>query len=121
MVLAKPAAGPCERGMDDRESRARGQEDIGRTISQTSFMGKTMPATNLGGALTLELTTAAAELPPLLTCEQAAKFAHVCKRSIRRWIRAGRLKAGKTHPGRNGKIVVPKTALVALLSGGGPI
>ncbi len=77
-----------------------------------------MPATLTGGTLTLELTAAAVELPPLLTCAQAAEFAHLCTRSIRRMIKAGRLKAGKTHPGRYGKIVIPKSALIALLSWG---
>jgi excisionase family DNA binding protein len=57
------------------------------------------------------------DLPHLLTRAEAAQFARVSTRTIARWIAAKRLKAIKTHPGRTGKVLVPKAALLAMLTG----
>ncbi|MCB9893373.1 MAG: helix-turn-helix domain-containing protein [Planctomycetes bacterium] len=65
-----------------------------------------------------ELAQAAVALPPLLTRQQAAAFAHVTTRTISRWLEEGRLKASKTHPdaGR-GRTLILKSSLLALLGG----
>lgn len=65
-----------------------------------------------------DLGTAASELPSLLTCQEASRFARSCERTIRRWISSGRLAATKTSPGKRGKILIPRAALLRLLAGG---
>lgn len=68
-------------------------------------------------SLTTDLTAAASDLPPLLTCQQAAVFARVCDRTIRRMIASGRLRAAKTSPGASGRVLIPRDALIRLLAG----
>lgn len=59
-----------------------------------------------------------AEAPHLLTRTEAAELARVSTRTIARWIASKRLKAVKTHPGRTGRVLVPKSALLAMLTRG---
>jgi excisionase family DNA binding protein len=59
-----------------------------------------------------------AEAPHLLTRAEAAELARVSTRTVARWIASKRLKAIKTHPGRTGRVLVPKAALLAMLTGG---
>jgi len=69
-------------------------------------------------SLKSELAQAALALPPLVTRQLAADFAHVTIRTISRWLELGRLKAAKTHPdaGR-GRTLVLKQSLLDLLAG----
>lgn len=60
---------------------------------------------------------AAADLPAMLTRKEAQCLARVSGRTISRWIDSGRLQATKTSPGRCGRVLIPKAALVRLLSG----
>jgi hypothetical protein len=64
------------------------------------------------------LVQAAVELPPLVTRQQAADFAHVTLRTVSRWLEESRLQAAKTHPdaGR-GRTLILKSSLLALLGG----
>ncbi|MCC6572873.1 MAG: helix-turn-helix domain-containing protein [Planctomycetes bacterium] len=64
-----------------------------------------------------ELAQAASSLPPLPTKSQAATFANVSPHTISRWIKSGRLKAAKSHPGKHGRVLVVKSSLLALLAG----
>lgn len=64
-----------------------------------------------------DLAAAAAHLPPTITIAEAAFFARVSGRTVRRWIASGRLQCGRTHPGRRCRVVIPRTALVGLLAG----
>ena len=63
------------------------------------------------------LAAAAQDLPPMLTCQEAAEFLKVCDRTIRRMIASGRLKAAKVNPGNSGRVVIPRAAVVAMLTG----
>lgn len=68
--------------------------------------------------LLTDLTRAAAALPPLLTRNQAAEFAHVTLRTISRWLEDGRITAAKTHPGAGrGRTLILKSSLLAMLAG----
>lgn len=58
------------------------------------------------------------EAPHLLTRTEAAELARVSTRTIARWIASKRLKAIKTHPGRTGRVLVPKAALLSMLTRG---
>jgi acyl CoA:acetate/3-ketoacid CoA transferase alpha subunit len=71
------------------------------------------------GTLAADLAAAAADLPSLLTRQQAATFAQVDVRTVSRWIASGRLQAAKSHPGKTGRVLVAKNALLRLLSGEG--
>lgn len=55
------------------------------------------------------------EVPPLVTIKTAAALLHTTRRSISRWIADGSLDAYKLSPGRAGKILIPRQALVAFL------
>lgn len=65
-----------------------------------------------------QLTEAAQGLPEVLDCKEAADFARVCTRTIRRWIAGGRLPAARTAP-VSGRLLIPKVDLLNLLTGGG--
>ncbi|MCC6574605.1 MAG: helix-turn-helix domain-containing protein [Planctomycetes bacterium] len=67
--------------------------------------------------LCADLAQAAVALPPLLTRKQAADFAQVDRRTLSRWIASGRLRAAKSHPSKQGRVLVCKAALLALLAG----
>jgi excisionase family DNA binding protein len=69
-------------------------------------------------SLKSELAQAAVGLPPLLTRQQAANFAHVTLRTISRWLEEGRLSAARTHPDEGrGRTLILKSSLLALLGG----
>ncbi len=74
--------------------------------------------TNSGQGVDADMAVAVASLPLNLTCAEAAEFARVDPRTIRRWIAAKRLLVARTHPSR-GKILVPRDALLRLLTGKG--
>lgn len=57
-------------------------------------------------------------LPHLLKSKDVAKFMGVCLRTVRRWVKSGRLAAMKTHPGRNGRYRIPRESLRQMLVGG---
>lgn len=63
------------------------------------------------------LAQALADKAALLTINEAAVIARAHRRTITRWIALGRLPAAKTHAGRSGKVLIPKSALLALLAG----
>ncbi len=64
---------------------------------------------------TTQLTEAAKDLPEILDCREAAHFARVCARTIRRWVANGRLPAARTAP-VSGRLLIPKTELLNLLT-----
>lgn len=66
---------------------------------------------------TAQMTQAAKELPDVLDCKEAANFARVCARTIRRWVASGRLPAARTAP-VSGRLLIPKAELLNLLTGG---
>lgn len=55
------------------------------------------------------------QLPPLLTCKEAAVHLRVSTRTIRRWAKSGRLNIGRTTAGRGGKLLIPRTEIARLL------
>lgn len=65
---------------------------------------------------TTQLTEAAQDLPEVLDCKEAASFARVCTRTIRRWVASGRLPAARTAP-VSGRLLIPKAELLSLLCG----
>lgn len=64
-----------------------------------------------------DLAAAAADLPKLLTLVEAADLARVTCRTVRRWRDCGRLAAAKTDPGQQGRVLIPRAALLRLLAG----
>ena len=67
--------------------------------------------------LAADLAEATADAPALLTINEAATIVRAHRRTITRWIALGRLPAAKTHAGKSGKVLIPKSALLALLAG----
>jgi excisionase family DNA binding protein len=66
----------------------------------------------------LERDAKAAGLPTLATVRQVATWLHKHDRTIRRWIRQGRLKVVKTDPHDNGGILISIDALIRMLTHG---
>lgn len=64
-------------------------------------------------------TQTLAELPSLLTRQEAARYLRVTTRTVARWIASKRLSAIKTHPGRAGRVLIPREALADMLARGG--
>lgn len=58
---------------------------------------------------------AIADLPPLVSKEQTAKFFDVGIRSISRWIRIKRLKSLKTSMSGSGRVLIPRLEIARLL------
>lgn len=65
-----------------------------------------------------DLLQAVESLPVLLRSKDVANFMSVCLRTVRRWIKSGRLGATKTHPGSNGRHRIPRESLRKMLMGG---
>ncbi len=51
----------------------------------------------------------------LLTPNEAAELLRIRPRTVRAWIRSGRLPAMRTDPGRGGRLLVRRSDLLALL------
>lgn len=68
-------------------------------------------------SLAKSLADATKDAPALLTIAEAAEITRAHRRTITRWIAQGRLKAGKSHAGKAGKVLIPKDQLLALIAG----
>jgi len=56
------------------------------------------------------------DLPRLVPAQQAAEFLGISTRTLRRWITRGLLQALKTSPAQSGRVRVPRSELLRLLS-----
>lgn len=59
-----------------------------------------------------------ADLPEVLTCQQAADALGVDRRTIDRWAAQGRIRKVKLTPGKTGAARILKSSLLALLERG---
>jgi excisionase family DNA binding protein len=64
----------------------------------------------------LQEAAKAADLKPIVTVDEAAEFTRTHHRTIRRWIREGRLSAAKSHPGSRGNVLIVRDKLLELLA-----
>lgn len=64
------------------------------------------------------LAAALADLPDVLTCQQAADALGVDRRTIDRWAALGRIRKVKLTPGKTGAARILKASLIALLEQG---
>lgn len=60
--------------------------------------------------------SAVAGLAPLVTLEDAAAFFHVTTRTVRRWIRAGKLSACRTAPTGSGRVLIARADVERFLA-----
>jgi len=65
----------------------------------------------------LRVAAKAAGLPPIITLREAAEFARIAVRTLRRWIKQGRVRAIKTDPGQTGLLRLPLEPFLKLLAG----
>jgi len=65
-----------------------------------------------------QLKAAAREsgLRSLITVHEASRFARVHPNTIRRWIGSKRLQAVKSAPCKQGRVLIPRDALLSLLA-----
>ncbi len=54
-------------------------------------------------------------LPPLVPLKAVASFLCVNERTVRRWVRAGRIRCFKTDPSRSGHLLVPREEVARFL------
>jgi excisionase family DNA binding protein len=66
----------------------------------------------------LDQAARAADLPKILTVQEAATFVRCHGRTVRRWIASGRLRAAKTHPTQRGRVLIPLENLIRMLAEG---
>lgn len=60
--------------------------------------------------------SAVADLPALVPLEQLAGFLHVNVRTVRRWMREGKIRAYRTSPCGSGRVLVARAEVTRLLS-----
>ena len=68
-------------------------------------------------SLSSDLSAVLADLPDLLTPREAADALRVDVRTVNRWRASGRLRSVKTSPGQQGRVLIPKAAVLAFLTG----
>jgi excisionase family DNA binding protein len=56
-----------------------------------------------------------ADLTPLVSAAEAAKFLKISPRTLRRWVNKGKLRVMRTSPTGSGRVLVARTELAALL------
>lgn len=54
-------------------------------------------------------------LPPILTAAEAADVLRVSRKTVFRWIAAGRMRAGRSAMGGSGKLLIARSELERLL------
>lgn len=64
-----------------------------------------------------DLAAVMADLPALLTCQEAAEALRVDVRTVNRWRASGRLRSVKTSPGKQARVLIPRAAVLAMLGG----
>lgn len=67
---------------------------------------------------TVLIAAALADLPDVLTCQQAADALGVDRRTIDRWAAQGRIRKVKLSPGKTGAARILKASLLQLLERG---
>lgn len=64
----------------------------------------------------MNTTDVVRDLPPLVPAAQAAAVFAVTTRTLRTWIRTGRLRAIRTCPRGAGRVLVPRDSIVEFLA-----
>ncbi len=68
------------------------------------------------GCVSAEVAATVSALPALVSLEDTAAFFRVTSRTIRRWVRTGRLSVSRTAPGGSGRVLIAKVEIARLLA-----
>ena len=63
----------------------------------------------------MKLTTPLPAPVQPMTLAEVAEFLRMSRRTVRRWVDEGRLKACRTHPGRGGRILIDRRDALAVV------